>query len=99
MKKRREVLCWCIQEHHLDVKTPCKQSLGSLLLFYAYGEDGSSGVCTIVHRDFKPKVVFKHPSRRALDVQITTLMTSMMAWNVYAPNNAKIRGVLWQDLC
>ena len=62
MRRKKEVTCWCIQEHHLGVASPCKQTLGELVFFYAFGEDGSSGVCMAVNRELHPKVAFKHPS-------------------------------------
>ena len=84
MKRKKEVKCWCIQEHHLGATTPCKKTLGELVFFYAIGEDGSSGVCTAINQELDPKVVFKHPFGRALGVQITLKEMTMIIVNVYA---------------
>ena len=87
-----------IQEHHLGALAPCKQTLGKLVFFYAYGEDGLSGVCMAVNQDLHPKVVFKCPSGRALGIEITIKESPVLNVNVYASNSAKLQGGLWQDL-
>ena len=51
MRRKKEVTSWCIQEHHLSTRTTCKKTLGELIFFYAYGEDGSSGACMAINRD------------------------------------------------
>ena len=51
-----------------------------------------------INQDLHPKVVFKHPSRRAIGVQVTINESTMLIVNVYALNSAKLRGGLWQDL-
>ena len=61
MRKNKEVMCWCIQEHRLEASVPCKQALGELVFFYAYGEDGSSGACMAVNRDLHPKLLSSTP--------------------------------------
>ena len=41
MRKNKEVTCWCIiQEHYLEAFFPWMKTLGEVVLFYAYGEDG-----------------------------------------------------------
>ena len=90
-----EVTCWCIQEHHLEASAPCKQALGELVFFYAFREDVSSGACMAVNRDLHPKVAFKHPSGRAIGVQVTIKESPVLIVNVYALNSAKMRGGLW----
>ena len=69
MRRKKEVTCWCIQEHHQGAMTLCKQTLGELVFFYALGEDGSSGVCMAINRELHTKVVFKHPFGGALGMQ------------------------------
>ena len=51
-----------------------------------------------INQELDPKVVYKHPSGRALGVQITLKEMTVLILNVYAPNSAKLRGDLWQDL-
>ena len=86
------------REHHLGNGTTSKQTLGELVFFYAYGEDGSSGVCMAINRDLHPKMVFKHSSRRAIGIQVTLKESTVLIVNVYALNSAKLRGGLWQYL-
>ena len=59
MRKRKEVTCWCIQEHHVNDKALQKQALRELLSFYATSSEGERGVCTTIHRDLEPKEVFQ----------------------------------------
>ena len=94
VRRKKEVTCWCIQEHHLGTGTQCKQTLGELIFFYAFGEDGSSGACMVVNQDLHPKVVFKHPSGQAIGVQVTLKEANVLIVNVYALNSAKLRGEL-----
>ena len=61
---------WCIQEHHLNVSVPRKQALSDLLFFYGEATDGFSGVLTCVKKDLETRVVFNHPSDRALGVSV-----------------------------
>ena len=49
MRRKKEVMCWCIQEHCMGIQTLCKQTLKELVFFYAFEEDGSSGVCMAVN--------------------------------------------------
>ena len=98
MRRKKEVTCWCIQEHHLGALASCKQTLGELVFFYAFGEDGSNGVCMVVNRDLHPMVAFKHPFGRAIGMKITINESPLLIVNVYAPNSAKLRGGVWQDL-
>ena len=52
----------------------------------------------VVNRDLYSKVVFKHPSGRAIGVQVTIKDSPLLIVNVYAPKSAKLRGALWQVL-
>ena len=94
MRRKKEVTCWCIQKHLQGNGSSCKQTLGELVFFYAFGEDGSSGACMEVTRDLHPKVAFKHPFGRAIGVQITINESPLLIVNVYALNSAKLRGGL-----
>ena len=67
-------------------------------MFYGNQEDGSSGVLSIVNRDLEPKVVFNHPSRRFLGIQIKWGDGYLTIFNVYAPNSAKLQSKIWKDL-
>ena len=98
MRRKKEVTCWCIQEHHLGAMTMCKQTLGELVFFYTFGEDGSSGVCMAINHDLHLKVVFKHPYGHAIGIQVTLKEATLLIVNVYYLNSAKLRGGLWQDL-
>ena len=59
---------------------------------------GTSGVLSIVKRDLEPKMVFNHPSRRVLGVQIKCRDGNLMIFNIYVPNSAKLRMQFWRDL-
>ena len=94
MTRKKEVTCWCIQEHQLSTENTCKQALGELIFFYAYGEDSSSGVYMAINQYMHPNVVFKHPSGRAIGIQVMLKESTVLIVNVYALNSAKLRGVL-----
>ena len=89
---------WAIQEHHLDVSSLWKQWYGRRLVFYGNGEDGSSGVLSIVNSNLEPEVVFNQPLGRVLGIQIKWGDGYLTIFNVYAPNSAKMRSKLWKDL-
>lgn len=93
--KNKDVLVWCIQEHHLDVGSARKQGFGKYLVFYADSPQGDSGVCTMVHRDLCPVQVFVHPSGRLHMMKIFFEQQEFYIINVYAANEAKSRARLW----
>ena len=98
VKKGTTVQLWAIQEHHLDAGSPRKQAFGSSLVFYGEGGNGFSGFLSLVKREMEPRVVYNHPSRRVLGIQIKWDSHSVIVFNVYAPNLAKERAKIWRDL-
>ena len=89
---------WAIQKHHLDVGSQRKQWFGKRIVFYGDKVDGSSGVLSIVNFNLEPKVVFNHPSRRVIGVQIKWGDGNLTIFNIYAPNSTKLCLKTWKDL-
>lgn len=69
-----------------------------MVVFYGDSTDGSSGVMTLVNRELCPRVVYMHPSGRALGIEIQWHTRPITILNIYAPNDAKGRAKLWSDL-
>ena len=90
----KDVDFWAIQEHHLDAKSPQKQSIGNKLIFYGEGTNSTSEVLSIIDKNLELVLVYNHPSGRVLRVQLKWEDSSLCIVNAYAPNLAKERAKL-----
>ena len=72
--------------------------LGKYMVFYDDDSNGNSRVMTLVHRDLKLEVVYRHLERRVIAIKVTWNLINFTMVNVYAPNQINYRAILWKEL-
>lgn len=88
----------CVQEHKLHDQAGKIQHCNGFTLLYGGKHNQYSGTLTIVKNKLCPSLLFNHDNGRVLGVQVVSEFGPLTISNIYGPNSALPRGVVWDYL-